>query len=88
VSEERPKAPEERHGLRRRSAALLFVRVALVLTVAAGVLQLQSAGSYRVPAGSVTFQLRPAWPGGHLVMPLGPAGELSPRTHRTPVPSC
>ena len=65
--------------------ARLLLRVALVVVVAGGVLELQAAGTYLVPAGSVSFQLRPAWPGGHLVMPLGPAGELSLRTHRTPV---
>jgi predicted phosphodiesterase len=64
---------------------VLVLRVALVLVVAFGVVQLQAAASYRVSAGSVTFQLRPAWPGGHLVMPLGPAGQLSLHTHRTPV---
>ncbi len=70
---------------RWRGTAVLVLRVALVLVVAFSVVQLQAAASYRVSAGSVTFQLRPAWPGGHLVMPLGPAGELSLHTHRTPV---
>lgn len=64
---------------------MLLLRVALVVIVAGGVLELQAAAGYRVWAGSVTFQFRPAWPGGHLIMPLGPAGELSLRTHRTPV---
>jgi predicted phosphodiesterase len=79
--------PEGRRSQRSRAPgfAVLLLRFALVLVVAGGVLQLQAAGSYFVPAGSVTFQLRPAWPGGHLVLPLGPAGELSLRTHRTPV---
>ncbi len=70
---------------RLRSAAGLLLRVALVLVVAFSVVQLQAAVSYRVSAGSVTFQLRPAWPGGDLIMPLGPAGQLSLHTHRTPV---
>ena len=74
-----------RLGTRRRRLLLLLLRIALVLTVAAGVLQLQAAATYRVPAGSVSFQVRPAWPGGRLIMPLGPAGELSLHTHRTPV---
>jgi predicted phosphodiesterase len=69
----------------RRGIVVLALRVALVIVVVFGVVQLQAAASYRVSAGSVTFQLRPAWPGGHLVMPLGPAGQLSLRTHRTPV---
>ena len=63
----------------------LALRIALLLVVVAGVLQLQAAAGYVVATGSITFQLRPAWPGGHLVMPLGPAGELSLRTHRTPM---
>ncbi|MGE5228799.1 MAG: metallophosphoesterase family protein [Deltaproteobacteria bacterium] len=63
----------------------LALRVALLAVVVAGVFQLQAAAGYVVPTGSITFQLRPAWPGGHLVLPLGPAGELSLRTHRTPV---
>jgi predicted phosphodiesterase len=70
---------------RRAGLAGLALRVALVLLLVVGVLEVQAAASFRVPAGSVSFQLRPAWPGGHLIMPLGPAGELSLRTHRTPL---
>ena len=76
-------APGAREG--RRTAAVLVLRAALLLVVVLGVLQLQSAGTYLVSTGSVTFQVRPAWPGGELVLPLGPAGELSLRTHRTPI---
>ncbi len=65
--------------------AAVALRVLLVVVVVAAVLELQAAGSYRVSTGSVTFQLRPAWPGGYLIMPLGPAGQLSLHTHRTPV---
>ena len=68
----------------RRLVALLL-RAALVLVVVLAVVQAQAAGTYLVSTGSVTFSLRPAWPGGQLVLPLGPAGELSLRTHRTPV---
>ena len=71
--------------LRRRRTLVVLLRVALVVLVVVGVLELQAAASYRVSTGSVSFQLRPAWPGGQLVMPLGPAGELSLHTHRTPV---
>jgi len=63
----------------------LLLRAALLLMVVAALLQLQAAAGYVVATGSISFQVRPAWPGGHLVMPLGPAGELSLRTHRTPV---
>jgi len=72
------------HGLRIGWPGLL-VRVVLVLIVAGGVLELLSAVGYRVQAGSVSFRVRPAWPGGHLILPLGPAGELSLATHHTPV---
>ena len=74
-------------GRRRRGTGLsiVLIRLALVFVLVGSVLELQAAASYRVSAGSVSFQLRPAWPGGRLVMPLGPAGELSLRTHGTPV---
>jgi predicted phosphodiesterase len=71
--------------LRWRRTLVVLLRVALVVLVVIGVLELQAASSYRVSTGSVSFQLRPAWPGGRLIMPLGPAGELSLHTHRTPV---
>ena len=35
--------------------------------------------------GLVTFQLAPSWPGGKVIMPLGPAGVLQLATHHTPV---
>ena len=72
-------------GAPPRRAASLLLRAALVLVVVLAVVQVQAAGTYLVSTGSVTFSLRPAWPGGQLVLPLGPAGELSLRTHRTPV---
>jgi len=76
---ERPAGP----GTRR--LPVLLLRVALMLVIVVAVVQSQAAGSYLVSTGSITFELRPAWPGGRLVLPLGPAGELSLRTHRTPV---
>ena len=73
-------------GRALRGLVVLLLRVALVLVVvAAACCRCRPPAAYLVSGGSVTFQLRPAWPGGHLVMPLGPAGELSLRTHRTPV---
>ena len=72
-------------GAPARRAVALLLRAALVLVVVLAVVQAQAAGTYLVSTGSVTFSLRPAWPGGQLVLPLGPAGELSLRTHRTPV---
>lgn len=68
-----------------RGAAAVVLRAALLLLVVLGMLQVLAPGTYLVSTGSVTFQLRPAWRGGELVLPLGPAGELSLRTHRTPV---
>lgn len=76
-----------REALDRGRGAWLPValRVILVLVLAAAVVGLLSTAGYRVSTGSVSFQVRPAWRGGHLIMPLGPAGELSLHTHRTPV---
>ena len=84
---EDPEDVREAPGARRRRVGWpgLLIRIALVLVVAGGVLELQAAAGYRVPAGSVSFRVRPAWPGGHLILPLGPAGELTLRTHHTPV---
>lgn len=77
-----PRPPDPR---RASTALALGLRVGLIVVLLAGVLQLQAEADYHVSSGSVAFQIRPAWPGGRLIMPLGPAGELSLRTHRTPV---
>ena len=72
-------------GARPRRLAAVLLRAALLVVVVVAVVELQSPGTYLVSTGSVTFEMRPEWPGGQLVLPLGPAGELSLRTHRTPV---
>lgn len=65
--------------------AVVALRAAGLALVAVCLVGLLAAGTYRVPRGSVTFQLRPALRGGDIVMPLGPAGVLTLHTHRTPV---
>lgn len=70
----------------RRSALLrVVIRLALVVVLVVSLFELQAAATYRVPSGTVEFNLRPSWPGGRLIMPLGPAGEFRLHTHRTPI---
>lgn len=61
------------------------LRFLLVLLLAGVVVQVFAPGTYRVSEGLVTFQLEPSWPGGRVIMPLGPAGVLELHTHHTPV---
>ncbi len=70
---------------RRADWAVVVLRIAALAAVAVCLVLLLAPGTYRVPRGSVTFQLRPAVPGGRIVMPLGPAGVLALQSHRTPV---
>lgn len=66
-------------------APAILVRVALLAAVVVGLVGLLGPRTYHVPSGTVSFRLQPAWPGGRLITPLGPVGELTLRTHRTPV---
>ena len=70
-----------------RGAGLMAValRIAALAAVAVCLVALLAPSTYRLPRGSVTFQLRPALPGGDIVMPLGPAGVLVLHSHRTPL---
>ncbi|MEE4276551.1 MAG: metallophosphoesterase, partial [Thermoleophilia bacterium] len=70
---------------RRAAWAVVALRIAALAAVAFCLVMLLAPGTYRVPRGSVTFELRPALPGGRIVMPLGPAGVLALQSHRTPV---
>ena len=75
--------------VRAHRAALVrgLVRAALLVVLIVAVVQVLSPATYRVTDGVATFQLRPVapWRGGKVVVPLGPAGVLALRTHRTPV---
>lgn len=77
--------PASPRPARRQRSAVVALRAVGLALVAVCLVGLLSPGTYRVPRGSVTFQLRPAVRGGDIVMPLGPAGVLALRTHRTPV---
>ncbi len=75
--------------LRSRRTPLLtgLLRVALILALATVVMQILAPATYRVADGVATFQLQPTapWHGGHVIMPLGPAGVLALKTHATPM---
>jgi predicted phosphodiesterase len=73
--------------LRRHRVPLLkaCLRMVLVLLLIVVVVQVFAPATYRLAEGLVTFQLAPSWPGGKVIMPLGPAGVLQLATHRTPV---
>lgn len=77
--------PPPAHGGGRSALFETMLRLVLVALLVVAVAEAQAAATYRVSGGSVTFRLEPAWPGGRLVMPLGPAGEFSLHTHRLPV---
>jgi predicted phosphodiesterase len=61
------------------------LRLLLVLLLIAVVIQIFAPATYRLSEGRVTFQLAPSWPGGKVIMPLGPAGVLQLDTHRMPM---
>ena len=69
----------------RRPSGPVLLRLGLVAVLVVAVIAGLAAATYHVPRGTVTFSVRPAWPGGRLVMPLGPAGEFALHTHRTPL---
>ena len=66
-------------------APAILVRIVLLAAVVVGLVGLLGPRTYHVPSGTVSFRLQPAWPGGRLITPLGPVGELTLHTHRTPV---
>jgi predicted phosphodiesterase len=70
-----------------RSSRILGVlgRIALVFAVVVSVAQLLASGTYGVAGGDLTLRVRPAWPGGQLVMPLGPAGRVEMHAYKAPL---
>ncbi len=46
---------------------------------------LTTSSSYRVTEGQLTYRMSPSWHGGYVEFPLGPAGMVSLKTHKTPV---
>jgi len=44
-----------------------------------------TSSSYRVTEGQLTYRMNPSWHGGFVELPLGPAGMVSFKTHKTPV---
>src|SRR5512137_1978535 len=77
-------APEHRRS-RLAVTAAVGIRLGLLALVVVAVVGILTPATFRTPLGSLSLRLEPAWPGGRLVMPLGPAGEFALRTHRTPV---
>ena len=61
------------------------MHAALAVVLVAATVWMLAAATYRIPSGTVAFSLRPALPGGRLVLPLGPAGSLALHTHHGPV---
>jgi len=60
-------------------------RLALVVAIVLSVSQLLAPGTYGVAGGDMTLRVRPAWPGGQLVMPLGPAGRVEMQAYKVPL---
>lgn len=75
----------ERPPSRWRAAAVVLLAAALVVLVVVSLYEIVAPRTYQIAQGETTLRLSPVLHSGQTVVPLGPAGSVSFRTHRTPL---
>jgi predicted phosphodiesterase len=75
----------ERPPSRRRAALVVLLAAALVVLVVISLYGIVAPRTYRIAQGETTLRLSPVLHSGQTVVPLGPAGSVGFRTHRTPL---